>query len=105
VKNETNDKWYITVGEPYIDYIVFTASTRKKTKEINTGLLRNFNNVPLKEIWFVLPLDLDQNEEKTYFIRAKATPSILKCRWRSAPCKPISRPLTMKILQMASISD
>lgn len=73
VKNETNEKWYIEIGEPYIDYIDFYSVDKEgKTKLIKTGLGRSFNRRSIKINQFILPLDLALNEEKMFFIRAKS---------------------------------
>ena len=78
LKNKTNDKWFIEMGESYIDEVdMYVINDSGKVHHIETGLFRKTHPEAVKVNHFLFPLDLGSNEEKTFFISAKST-SILK---------------------------
>src|SRR5512145_475338 len=78
LRNQTNEKWYIEIGESYVDLIdLYSVDQEGNTKVIRTGLLRSFKQRSIKVNHYIIPMDLDPNEEKTYYIRAKSS-TILK---------------------------
>lgn len=78
VKNNTQENWFVEIGKSYIDLIDFYCIDKDgKTDVLKTGLLRNFKQRYLKVNHYILPLNIDHDEEKIYFIRAQSY-SILK---------------------------
>jgi signal transduction histidine kinase len=73
LRNQTNEKWYLEIGEPYIDYIdLYSIDQEGNTKVIKTGLLRSFKQRSIKVNHYIIPLNLGPDEEKTYYIRARS---------------------------------
>lgn len=74
LKNTTTEKWFIEMGESYVDEIdMYTINDSGKVQHIETGMFRKNNPWAVKVNHFLFPLNLSLNEEKTFFIRAKST--------------------------------
>ncbi len=78
VRNQSNEKWYIQIGEPYIDMIdLYSIDEQGVIRAIESGLNRSHKNLSIRVNHYIIPLDLKQNEEKKFYIRAQST-TILK---------------------------
>jgi signal transduction histidine kinase len=78
LESKTDDKWFIEMGESYVDEIdMYSIDNSGKVQHIETGLFRKAHPQSVKVNHFLFPLNLGFNEEKTFFIRAKST-TILK---------------------------
>lgn len=74
LKNTTNEKWFIEMGESYVDEIdMYAINDSGEVQHIETGIFRKNNPGAVKVNHFLFPLDLSLNEEKTFFIRAWST--------------------------------
>jgi signal transduction histidine kinase len=74
LKNTTNEKWFIEMGESYVDEIdMYAINENGEVQHIETGIFRKNNPGAVKVNHFLFPLNLSLNEEKTFFIRAKST--------------------------------
>lgn len=78
IKNTTQEKWFIEIGESYVDEIdMYAVNHSGRIQHIETGLFRKRHPQAVKVNHFLFPLNIGYNDEETIFIRAKST-SILK---------------------------
>ncbi|MFA5329975.1 MAG: 7TM diverse intracellular signaling domain-containing protein [Prolixibacteraceae bacterium] len=74
LKNTTNEKWFIEMGESYVDEIdMYAINDSDEVQQIETGLFRKNNPKAVKVNHYLFPLNLSINEEKMFLIRAKST--------------------------------
>lgn len=78
IKNQSDENWFIQIGEPYIDIIdLYSVDSKGNIQVIESGLIRAQKKASIRVNHYILPLNLKLNEEKTFYIRAKST-TILK---------------------------
>lgn len=74
LKNTTNEKWFIEMGESYVDEIdMYAINDSGKVQHIETGIFRKNNPGAVKVNHYLFPLNLSFDEEKMFLIRAQST--------------------------------